>query len=336
MTTLDPMDAPAIRWGILGPGGIAKRFAREIPRHTQSRVVAVGSRDPKRAERFVAETMAGDPTVVAHGSYEELVADGNVDAVYVATPHAQHHDAAIMALEAGKPVLVEKSFALSAAQAEEVFQVAGRKRLFAMEAMWSRFLPHYTVMRELIDGGELGEVQALIGCHAQSLNLSPSWRMMNPALGGGALLDLGIYPLSLIHWLWGTPDSLAAHGLLTSTGVDLRETITCRYEDRLALAYTDMEVSARNNFQILGTKARLEVADWFYAPQDMTLTPLDGSPRVIHTSVPGGFQYEAAEVARCLAAGLTESESMSWQSTVEVLRMTDEVRRQLGVVYPGE
>ncbi len=334
---LDPMAAPAIRWGILAPGGIAHRFATEVTRHTRSRIVAVGSREGGRAARFVAEALAGQTGVRAYGSYEELVADEAVDAVYVASPHGLHREHAILALAAGKPVLVEKSFALSAAQAREVFAVAHDQGLFAMEAMWSRFLPHYALARDLVRSGGLGEVRAILACHAQSLNLDPAWRMMNPALGGGALLDLGIYPLSLIHWLWGVPDEIRASGVLTSTGVDLRETITCRFGDRLATAYTDMASAGRNSLQIIGDRARLEVADWFYTPQDLVLTPLDGGEaRILPTAVEGGFQYEAAEVARCLAEGRTQSRLMSWRDTLDVLEMADEVRSQLGVEYPDE
>jgi predicted dehydrogenase len=334
----DPREAPAIRWGILGPGSIARRFAAEVTAFTASRVVAVGSRDVSRAQQFVDQhlSLPDGPHAHAHGSYEALVADPEVDAVYVASPHSLHARHAILALEAGKPVLVEKAFALSADQARSVFEVARRQNLFAMEAMWSRFLPQYTVMRDLIESGELGEVHAIVATHAQSLNLDPAWRMMNPSLGGGALLDLGIYPLSLIHWLWGTPQSISATGVKTSTGVDLRENITCQYGDRLAVAYTDMATAARNGVQILGTKADLEIPQWFYTPQDMVLTPRAGTPRLLATGVDGGFQYEAAEVARCLAEGRTQSPFMTWDATVEVLTMTDEVRRQMGVVYPQQ
>ncbi len=334
----DPMTAPAIRWGIIAPGGIARRFAQEIPQFTLSRIVAVGSRSQERAEQFVAANLAdqpGDPAK-AYGSYDALVTDDQVDAVYVASPHGLHHDHAIMALEAGKPVLVEKAFTLNAAQAEAVFAVARRQGLFAMEAMWSRCLPHYPALRQLAAEGVLGDLQAITACHAQSLDLDPARRMMNPALGGGSLLDLGVYPLSLIHWLWGAPDSIEATGVLTSSGVDLRISITCRYGDRLAQAYTDMASAGRNCVQVIGSKARAEVADWFYTPQDLTVTPLGGQSRTLTTAVPGGFQFQAAEVARCLAAGRLESAVISWSDTVEVMRMMDEVRRQIGVVYPGE
>ena len=331
----DPRQAPALRWGILGPGGIARRFAREIPAHTASRIVAVGSRDLGRAQRFVAENLP-DQGVRAYGSYEELVADPVIDAVYVSSPHSEHSRHAILALEAGKPVLVEKAFALNAGQAEQVFSVAARQHLFVMEAMWSRFLPHYAAIHRLVRSGELGQVRAITAVHAQALDLDPAKRMMNPALGGGALLDLGIYPLSLFHFLCGVPDRIIATGVRTSTGVDLRETITCQYGDTLAVALDDMEVAAKCGVQIVGTEGRLEIDDWFYTPRQVTFTADGGTPYVVIGPVEGGFQFEAAEAARCIAAGLAESPLMTWQATKEVLGMADEVRRQLTVVYPGE
>jgi predicted dehydrogenase len=341
------MEAPVLRWGILAPGGIAHRFYREVTEYTASSIVAVGSRDKKRAEAFLDDVCAPTHSGTAldfikaarprtYGSYEELVADPDVDAVYVASPHSEHHDLAILALEAGKPVLVEKAFTLNARQAEEVFAVAERKNLFAMEAMWSRFLPTYHGIRAIVESGELGEIQAVTGVHAQSLNMDPAWRMMNRDLGGGALLDLGIYPLSLIHFLLGVPDSIQATGVLTSTGVDLRENITLTYGEKLGIAYNDMGLAGRGNAQILCDKGRLEVLDWFYTPNDILVTPLGGESYTLPTKVEGGFQYEAAEVARRITAGETQSEWMTWKDTIEVLRICDEVRNQLGVRYPAD
>ncbi|MCL2736463.1 MAG: Gfo/Idh/MocA family oxidoreductase [Propionibacteriaceae bacterium] len=336
MAVFDPLQAPPIRWGILGPGGIARRFARDVPLYTRSSIRAVGSRDIDRARTFVHEHVTSDREVRAYGSYEELVEDDQIDAVYIASPHSEHRDHALLALRADKPVLVEKAFTLNQAQAREVFAEARSRHLFVMEAMWSRFLPHYDAIRKIVESGELGDVSSIQGVHTQSLDLDPAWRMMNPALGGGALLDLGVYPLSLIHWLWGVPDRIKATGVLTSTGVDQRESISLWYGDRIAMAYADMGDAGASSLEIQGTQGRLEIADWFYTPQDIVLTPVDGEPRTLYTKVPGGFQYQAAEVARCLDAGVTESWVMPWTATLDVLATMDEVRRQLGVVYPCE
>jgi predicted dehydrogenase len=329
----DPRSAPAIRWGILGPGGIARRFASEIPRFTASEVVAVGSRDLGRARRFAAEFSISRP----YGSYEELVADPGVDAVYVATPHSEHRDHALLALDAGKPVLVEKSFAADAGQAAEVFERARQKDLFAMEAMWSRQLPHYARLRQLVASGELGEPRLAVAVHAQALDLDPAGRMMNPALAGGALLDLGVYPLSLFHMLFGVPDSITATGQLTATGVDRAETVVLDWGGSVtATAVHDFDAAALSSLMVVGTEGRVDVPDWFYTPQDLVLTPRGGSARVLGTKVEGGFQYEAAEAARRIVAGESESPLMTWRDTLDVMATMDEVRRQVGVVFPWE
>ncbi|MDR0783929.1 MAG: Gfo/Idh/MocA family oxidoreductase, partial [Propionibacteriaceae bacterium] len=325
----DPMTAPAIRWGVLAPGYIARRFVREIPQFTTSTITAVGSRDLGRAERLIMESLEFCPGAKAYGSYEELVADPNVDAIYIASPHSHHHDHALLALRAGKPVLVEKAFTINAQQATVVFDQARSRNLFAMEAMWSRFLPHYDVMRQMVRADWLGELTSIVGVHSQALDLSPEKRLANPALAGGALLDLAIYPLSLLHWLWGVPDRVEAVGVLTATGVDLRESVTCWYGDHLGVAYADMGSAGKSSLQVVGAKGRIDIDDYFYIPNNLIFTPVDGEPEVIETFVEGGFQYQAAEAARCISAGKLESEIMSWQATVEVLDITDAARAQL-------
>jgi predicted dehydrogenase len=314
----------------LAPGGIAHHFTDCVQRFTQASVAAVGSRDLGRAEAFAAQY--GIPR--AYGSYADLVADPDIDAVYIASPHSEHRDHALLALEAGKPVLVEKAFAVNTAQAEEVFAVAQAKNLFAMEAMWARCLPHYGLLRELAESGELGEIRHLSGVHTQSLNLDPAGRMMNPALAGGALLDLGVYPLHAFHMLMGPPDDIAATGILAATGVDRAESIALRWGDALGTAMNDCAAAGRCSFALIGSAGRVDIHDWFYTPQDLVVTPLRGEPRVLAGQVPGGYQYEAAEVARCLDAGLLESPLVTWQDTLDVMRQMDTVRAQLGVVFP--
>jgi len=331
----DPMAAPPLRWGILAPGGIAHRFAREVTQYTQSQIVAVGSRDLERATRFIDEELPGSG-VRAYGSYAEMITDQWVQAVYIASPHSEHLAHATLALQVGKPVLVEKAFTLNAQQATQIFTLASEKQLFVMEAMWSRFLPHYQAIKALVDSGELGEITSIVGMHSQALDLTPTGRLMNPALGGGALLDLGVYPISLIHWLWGKPTRIKATGTLSDTGVDLRESVSLWYGDRLALAYADMESAGKSSLQIVGTQASLEVEDWFYTPQNIIHTSRDGVRQELATQVEGGFQYQVAEVARCITSGHAMSPIMPWTHTVEVLQIMDEVRHQLGVKYPSD
>lgn len=327
-----PADAPAIRWGILAPGGIARRFAAEVPQYTASTIAAVGSRDLGRAQAFAADLAVPR----AYGSYEELVADPDIDAVYVASPHSAHRELAILALEAGKPVLVEKAFTRNAAEAREVFDVAASRNLFAMEAMWARFLPHYRSVVDGVRAGIIGEVLSVDAIHGQAL-VGQNQRLWLPELAGGALLDLGVYPISFVHALLGVPDSVHTFGSVTDLGVDAAETVVLRYGGRtVGIAQANLETAMANNATVAGSLGRIDIGRTFYAPTDVTLAMNDGATSELSGHEPGGFQFQAAEVARCLAAGELSSPLMTWQDTVEVMEIMDEVRAQLGVRYPGE
>ncbi|WP_052436286.1 Gfo/Idh/MocA family protein [Georgenia sp. SUBG003] len=331
----DPREAPPLRWGILGAGGIAGRFAREVPARSSQRVVAVGSRDALKAATFAAEHGVDR----AYGSYAGLLADPDVDVVYVATPHSHHHAHALLALNSGKHVLVEKAFTRNAAEARQVFDAARELGLFAMEAMWTRFLPHMVALRHVVASGALGEVLAVHADHGQRLDLVE--RLYAPELAGGALLDLGVYPVSFVHSILGAPSGVHAAGALTDLGVDIHEAITLTYGDRartVAVCTANMWARTATTASVVGTEARIDVAAPFYGTTRFTVTPFEGPA----WSWPaegadlGGFQHQAAEVARCVAAGLQESTVLPWRATVEVMETMDEVRRQLGVVYPGE
>lgn len=327
-----PADAPAVRWGILAAGGIARRFAREIPALTASTVLAVGSRSTERAADFAAELHVPR----AYGSYEDLVADADVDAVYIASPHSEHRDHALLALEAGKPVLVEKAFTRNAAEAREVFDVAAARGLFAIEAMWARFLPHYRAVVDAVHAGVIGEVLAVHAQHGQLL-VGGNERLWNPELAGGALLDVGVYPISFAHALLGVPDQVHAFGTLTDRGVDAAETVVLRYGDRtVAVAEAALDARMDNAATIAGTLGRISIAGTFYAPTTVRLELHDGTVQELPRQHEGGFQYEAAEAARRIAAGDTSSPLMSWTGSVEVMEIMDEIRAQLGVRYPGE
>ena len=330
----EPRTAPALRWGVLAPGGIARTFAAAVAGHTASRVVAVGSRSLDRAERFASEF--GVPT--AYGDYQALVEDPHVEAVYVASPHSEHHEHVLLAIAAGKHVLVEKAFALNAAQASEMVEAARDAGTFLMEAMWTRHLPHVAALHDLLARGEIGEVVSVIADHGQNMNHLPaSHRLHNPELAGGALLDLGVYPVSFAHDLLGVPDRVHATGSLTSTGVDGQLSISLGFGERAqASLHTTLWAKTATTAVIAGTLGRVEVAGDFYGPSSFTVLPLDGDPWTFERPVDGGFQYELAEVARCVAAGATQSERMTWQDTLDVMRTMDEIRRQVGVRYPDE
>lgn len=330
----DPRTAPSVRWGVLGPGGIAHTFARAVLGHTRSTVAAVGSRSLSRAEQFAA---AYD-VPAAYGSYEELVADETVDAVYVASPHSEHRDHALLAIAAGKHVLVEKAFTRNEAEAREVLDAARSAGVFCMEAMWTRFLPHVVALRSVLERGEIGDVVSVLADHGQAFGHLPhTHRLHNPDLAGGALLDLGVYPVSFAHDLLGRPDRVQATGSLTPTGVDGQISIALGFGDRVqASLHTTLWSRTATTAVVGGTDGRVEVASDFYRPTSFRVVRSDGSVWEYGHPVDGGFQYQAAEAARCIADGATQSDVMSWAHTVDVLRTMDEVRRQVGVAYPGE
>ncbi|GEA85817.1 MAG: Gfo/Idh/MocA family oxidoreductase [Cellulomonas sp.] len=331
--TEDPRTAPSIRWGILGAGRIAGAFADAVTQHTRAQLVAVGSRHRDRAERFA--TAHGIPTT--HLGYEALVEDPQVDAIYVATPHSEHLEHALLAIRAGKHVLVEKAFTRNAAEAEQVFTAAREAGVFVMEAMWTRFLPHVAALHQVIDAGEIGEIVNVTADHGQLMAFDPTSRLYDPALAGGALLDLGVYPVSFAHDLLGAPDAVLAAGTLTETGVDGQVSIVLSYGARTqATLSTTLWAKTPTVALISGTEGSIEVAGPFYTPTSFQVTRVDGRRWTFEQPGAKGLQYEAAEVARRVAAGDVESPRMSWQGTLEVMRTLDEVRRQIGVVYPGE
>jgi predicted dehydrogenase len=316
-----------VRWGIIGTGGIAHSFARDLGHTDSGTVVAVGSRRLDTAEAF--------GTGRAHGSYEALVSDPEVDAVYVATPHPFHHANARLALEAGKPVLVEKAFTMNAAEARDLVRLAREKNLFLMEAMWTRFLPHVAEIRRILEAGELGEVVTLLADHGQWFALNPDFRLFAPELGGGALLDLGVYPVSFASMVLGTPDRVITLSTPAFTGVDGQTSILLGYPSgaQAAINCTSSAVSP-TKAAIVGTEARIEIGQRWYGQTGFTLIPRNGEPRQYDAGVPSDLHFEADEVARCLAEGLLESPLMPLDETVSIMETMDEVLAQARTQSP--
>ena len=333
--TPDPRDAPALRWGVLAPGGIARDWTAALHATTQSRVVAVGSRSQDRAQAFADEFGVER----AHGSYEQLVADEGVDAIYVASPHSEHREHALLALAAGKPVLVEKAFTRSAAEAQEVIAAARSADLLLVEAMWTRFLPHIDVVRQAVQDGLLGDVVAVQADHGQPLYPDGPQRLRDPNLAGGALLDLGIYPVSFAHLVLGGFVTVQASGTLAETGVDASETIAVTAPSgAIGTLSTTMSAMTPCAAYVAGTEARLEIDGTFYRPTVVRLVDPDGAEqdRYEPASREHGLAYQAAEFARLLAAGRTESDLLPLDETLTIMRVLDDVRGQLGVRFPGE
>ncbi len=323
-----------IRWGILGTGGIAHAQTTDLLGNGFT-VTAVGSRGQDSADAFAAEF--GIPT--AHGSYEALVADPDVDIVYVSTPHPFHAEAALLALNAGKHVLVEKPFTLNAAEAREVVDTAARNHLVVLEAMWNRFLPHTLRIREIIAAGTLGDVRTLIADHNQNLPKDPKHRINDPALGGGALLDLGVYPISFAFDLFGTPSSVQAIAAKTATGVDRQTAILFGYGDgQQAVLHTALDTLGPNTAVIIGTAGRIEIDSVWYTPTGFTVYDSEGAvvERFEHEVKNRGMQFQAWEAERLIAAGLTAGDILPPEESVRVMETLDEIRRQIGLSYPGE
>ena len=318
-------DGP-LRWGILGTGGIAHTFAEDL-RLTDSGVVgAVGSRSQDTADRFANQF----GIEARHPSYEALVADPAVDAIYVATPHPSHRENAILALRAGKPVLVEKPFAMNAAEAAEIVAVAREEKLFAMEAMWTRFLPHIAQVREWLAAGALGELVTVTADHGQWFAEDPAFRLFAPELGGGALLDLGIYPVSFASMILGTPNRIAAVVDPAFTGVDAQTSMVFGYANGAQAVLTcTLRAKSPTRAAIVGTDARIEIDGDFYAPASVTLLPRDGEPVRIESTHEGrGLRHQADEVARRLAAGDLESPLMSLDESIAIMETMDAVQAQ--------
>jgi predicted dehydrogenase len=329
----DPASTPRLGWGVLGAGYIAGKFVDAVTDFTASEVVAVGSRSAAKAVEFA--TARGIPN--AHGSYAALVADPAVEAVYVATPHSFHLAHALLAIGAGKPVLVEKPIARSAAEAREIAQASQGAGVFAMEAMWTRFLPHMQRLRELVAGGAIGDVLHVQAEHSQAFAFDATHRLYDPELAGGALLDLGVYPLALVHAVLGRPQQVCAVGTLTETGVDGHVTLAMHHGGRRQSSVsTSLWARSGITASVLGTEGRLSFGGPFFRPTTLHLDRRDGTSETFDGQVPNGFQFEVAEVARCVAAGELESTDLPLDDSIAVLEVIDQARQALGFTYPGE
>jgi predicted dehydrogenase len=320
-------DSP-VRWGILGTGGIARAFVTDLQLSDTGIAVAVGSRSQESADRF-AGPFGIDRR---HVSYERLVADPDVDVIYVATPHPMHHDNAILALRAGKHVLVEKPFTMNAAEAREIVQVARERGLFAMEAMWTRFLPHIAVIRDWLAQGLLGDVVTVTADHGQWFAEDPAFRLFAPELGGGALLDLGVYPVSFAFMILGAPSRIVSLSDPALTGVDAQTSMVFGYDSGAqALLTCTLRAKSPTRAAIVGTDARIEVEGAFYAPVAVTLVPRNGDPVRVESVHEGrGLRHQADEVARRLAAGDLESPLMPLEETISIMETMDTVLSQAG------
>jgi len=323
-----------LRWGILGTGWIARQMTADLAIHG-SPVTAVGSRTQSKADAYAAEF--GIP--VAHGSYEALVADPDVDVIYVATPHPSHVADATLALEAGKHVLLEKPYTINAAEARVVADLAKERGLVVLEAMWTRWMPHMIRLREIIAAGTLGDVRTIVVDHDQKLSQDPSHRLQDPALGGGALLDLGIYPVSFAWDVFGAPATVHAISSPTATGVDRQTAILFGYADgQQAIMHTALDTKGPNTASVIGTDARVEIDSVWYTPTTMRV--IDPDENVVEEfdgrSEGRGMQFQAAALEGIVASGALEGDILPPSESIAIMETLDQIRAQIGLRYPSE
>ncbi len=333
--TPDPLEAPVLRWGILGTGWIAHQFAAALHEHTHQVVQAVGSRSAQSAGRAAASLGAA----TAHASYEALVNDPEVDIVYVATPHNHHHPNGLLALRAGKPVLIEKPIALNAGQARELAEVAAAAGLFCMEAFWTFFLPKYDVLRQLLEDGAIGQVRTVLADHGQYFE--GDHRILRPDLAGGPMLDLMTYPAGFAHWILGAPNEVVARTTWMPSGVTGQTSIMMTTEaGQQALLHSSVEGPTPTTASVGGLQGSILIDSSFYTPGGFTVRGSDPAddelrydePQVAHSAL----FWQAAEAARRIGAGELGSPLRTLDASIATMEIMDDARHQIGEVYPEE
>lgn len=323
------------RWGILGPGKIAEKFATGLTAVDDAEIAAVGSRDHSRAQEFADRH--GAPR--AYGSYEELAADTDVDAVYVATPHTFHKEHSLLCLEAGKAVLCEKPFTINEADSRTVVEFAREKGVLLVEAMWTRFLPVSAQVRQWIAEGRIGQVRMVMADFGfRAGKVDPKGRLFDPALGGGGILDVGVYPVSYASMIFGAePERVACFADMGETGVDEQAAMMIDYgKDKVASLTTGVRTMTPHQAWILGEKGRIFVDAFWHS--ELARLEEQGAEAVEFKAphLSNGYEYEAMEVGKCLAEGRIQSDIMPWDETLRVMRTLDRIRAEIGLKYPME
>jgi len=323
-----------VKWGILGTGKIAKRFMQAAFYVPDAQVVAVSSREQHTADQFGAQY--GVPK--RYGSYDALLRDPEVEIVYVATPHTLHAENTLAALQAGKHVLCEKPFTVNAQQAEAVIQAARAAGKFAMDGMWTRCFPVVREIARRIQAGELGEIRYLQADFGFRPEFNPASRLFAPELGGGALLDVGVYPVALAFLVLGAPTQIVSHATLGATGVDELCSMLFRYDNGAqAVLSASLQVEMPKQANICGTLARIHMPAPWWKPSEAYLVRNDGTTEHLLYPYEGdGLQFEIRHVHDCLRQRLTESPWMPLDETLAIMRVLDTLRAQWGVRYPSE
>jgi predicted dehydrogenase len=323
-----------IRWGIISTGGIARKFAAAVQLVDDAEVVAVGSRTQKSADVFGSKF----DIPRRYSSYQALVDDPDIDAIYVATPHNFHKDNTLLALDAGKPVLCEKPFAVNVGEAEEMVARAKEKGLFLMEAMWTRFLPAMVGLRKVIESGWLGDIQMLAADFGFKAVFDPKGRLFNPELAGGALLDIGVYPIALASMIFGKPQRIQSSARIGETGVDEQNAMIFDYHGgKLSVLNTTVTAATPCEAHVIGTNGRATVHGMWHEARSFTVVTPDGEKELFdHNYGDNGFEFQIQEVGACLRAGHTESAIMPLDESLEIMETMDTIRAQWGMKYPME
>ena len=326
--------SPPIRWGILGTGNIARQFATGLNSAPGAELAAVGSRAAETAESF------GEQFDIPrrYATYEDFTCDPELDVVYVATPHPMHRDNSILCLEAGKAVLCEKSFTVNAAMADDVIAVARERGLFLMEAMWTRFLPAVVKVRQWLREGAIGDVRMVQADFGFRSGLNPEGRLFDPELGGGALLDVGIYAISFASMVLGPhPEAVESTAEIGTTGVDEQSAFLLRYGGgEIAVLSCGVRTSIPVEARIIGTEGRILLHAPFYRGTTVTLTSGENETQLDFPLEGNGYNYQAMAVGECLRAGKLESETMPLDETRAIVALMDRIRAQWGLKYPME
>lgn len=323
-----------IKWGIVGTGAIAEQFAIDLAYVSNAEKFAVGSRSVEGASLFANK----HAFTKSYGSYEELLSDSEIEAVYVATPHPFHKDNVIAALRAGKAVLCEKPFTINSLELEELIALARTSDLFLMEAMWTRFLPPIVQVREWISSGRIGEVTLIKAEFGFRGEFDPKSRLFNLELGGGALLDVGIYPISFTSMLLGAkPYQITSTVQIGETGVDEHFSLLLDYgEGKSATLHGAITHELSNDVRIHGTKGSIHIPSFFNSTEASLHVYGEVEEKFFDDRMAKGYAYEAEEVGRCLIEGLKESPVITLKESLDIMNLLDEIRAQWGLRYPFE
>jgi dihydrodiol dehydrogenase / D-xylose 1-dehydrogenase (NADP) len=322
-----------IRWGILGTGNIANKFAEDLALVSNAELVAVASRTQESADKFADLYNITQ----RYSSYEKLAEDPNIDVVYISTIHPLHKENSLTCLKNGKAVLCEKPFTLNAKEADELINFARTNKIFLMEAMWNRYLPSLKKLRQLLSENVIGDILQLTADFALRFQFDPKHRLFDPEKGGGALLDLGIYPVSFSSMIFGAPKQIKSFAHLGETGVDEQASIILEFDDgKMATLYTSTRFNSPSEALLIGSTGRIKIHGPIYSPTQITLYQDEKETKMDFSFEGVGLHFEAQEVVNCLKAGKYESEIMPLDESFSIMKTMDQIRKQWGLVYPTE